>query len=61
MGNGATLRTVAAGAVAGAAGVWAMDKVGWALYGRESPRALDRERAARVDGQDTAHAAVRTV
>lgn len=49
---------LARGAVAGAAGVWVMDRVGWFLYNRENPAALDRERRARVGGRDVAHAAV---
>lgn len=43
------------GGLAGAAGVWAMDKVGWYLYNRQEPRALARELRARVDGKDVAH------
>ena len=43
------------GAVAGAAAVWAMDRLGWALWKREDPRALARERTARVEGMDPAH------
>jgi len=47
----------AKGALAGAAGVWLMDRVGWALYRREDPAALAREHAARPDGKDPAHVA----
>ena len=43
------------GAVAGAVAVWAMDRLGWALWNREDPAALARERAARVEGMDPAH------
>lgn len=43
------------GAVAGAAGVWVMDRVGWSMYLRENPQALRREQAARPNGLDTAH------
>ena len=46
------------GGLAGAAGVWAMDKVGWYLYNKEEPRALARELRARVDGKDVAHVLV---
>jgi hypothetical protein len=46
------------GAAAGAAGVWAMDRVGWFLYNREDPGALAREHQARVGGRDVAHAMV---
>ena len=53
-----TLVDMAAGAIAGAVGVWAMDKVGSFLYDREDADALERERQARVHGKDPAHAAV---
>ncbi len=43
------------GAGAGAAGVWAMDRVGWYMYLREDPQALEREREVRPNGLDTAH------
>ncbi|MBG6219000.1 hypothetical protein IWX75_003488 [Arthrobacter sp. CAN_A6] len=46
------------GAVAGAAGVWAMDRVGWFLYNHEDPAALEREHQARTGGKDVAHAAI---
>lgn len=49
------------GAVAGAVGVYAMDKIGWYLYNREDSSALAREHAARVANLDVAHAAVRKV
>ena len=45
------------GAIAGAAGVWLMDQVGWFLYRREDPATLQREKAARVEGKDPAHVA----
>ena len=45
------------GAVAGAAGVWVMDQVGWALYRGENDAAVRRELEARVDGKDVAHVA----
>jgi hypothetical protein len=48
---------LAKGAIAGAAGVWLMDRVGWALYRREEPAALRREQEARAGGLDVAHAA----
>jgi len=47
----------AKGAVAGAAGVWLMDRVGWALYEREDPEAVRQEVSARVEGKDPAHVA----
>lgn len=43
------------GAVAGALGVWVMDKVGWRMWDREDPQALDRELRARPHGRDVAH------
>lgn len=49
------------GAVAGAAGVWVMDKLGWFMYNREDSTALKREHLARVGNRDVAHAAVRKI
>jgi hypothetical protein len=46
------------GALAGAAGVWVMDRVGWAMYDREDPAALAQEDRARPGGRDVAHAMV---
>ncbi|WP_216699005.1 DUF1440 domain-containing protein [Arthrobacter sp. Br18] len=46
------------GAAAGAAGVWAMDRVGGFLYNHEDPAALEREHQARAGGKDVAHAAI---
>lgn len=43
------------GAVAGAVGVWAMDKVGWYMWNHEDPQALQKEREARPGGLDPAH------
>ncbi len=45
------------GAIAGAVGVWAMDQVGWAMYNREDPVALQQELEARVEGKDPADVA----
>lgn len=56
-----TAGEIVRGAVAGAAGVWAMDKVGWSMYNRENPAALRREHLARVGNRDVAHAAVRKI
>lgn len=56
-----TANEMTRGAVAGAAGVWVMDRIGWFLYNREDPAALRREHLARVGGRDVAHAAVRKV
>lgn len=49
------------GAVAGAVGVWAMDRVAWWLWDREDPAALRREVAARPGGLDPAHAVANRV
>jgi hypothetical protein len=46
------------GAVAGAAGVWVMDRVGWLMYDREDPAALAHEHRARPGDRDVAHAMV---
>jgi hypothetical protein len=46
---------MAKGAVAGAVGVWALDKVTWWMWDRESPLTLQQERAARPEGLDPAH------
>lgn len=43
------------GAVAGAVGVWVMDKVGWYMWNHEDPQALQQEREARPGGLDPAH------
>lgn len=45
----------ALGALAGAAGVFALDRVVWFLWNRESPGNLAREIAARPGGMDPAH------
>jgi uncharacterized membrane protein YagU involved in acid resistance len=41
------------GAVAGAVGVWAMDRLGWYLYNHEDRDAIARELQARKGGDDT--------
>ncbi|MDP9378265.1 MAG: DUF1440 domain-containing protein [Actinomycetota bacterium] len=51
----------ALGALAGAAGVWVMDKIGWSMYGREDDDARRQEHEARVHGKDPAHVAVEKV
>jgi len=50
------ITTLVKGAIPGAAGVWVMDKVGWALWNREDSRALAQEESARAGGMDPAHA-----
>jgi hypothetical protein len=52
---------VVLGAVAGAAGVWVMDPVGWFMYDHEDPAALAQEHRARPGGRDVAHAVVAKV
>lgn len=54
-GNGGVVADAVKGAVAGAVGVWAMDKVTWWMWDREDPEALQREREARPGGLDPAH------
>ena len=53
--------STARGGAAGAVGVVAMDAVTWLLYRRESRLNLLREKRARRDGKDSAHALVRRV
>ncbi len=53
--NGAVLADMVKGAVAGAVGVWALDKVTWYMWDREDPAALQQEREARPGGMDPAH------
>jgi hypothetical protein len=52
-------RSVAAdllvGAVAGAAAVWAMDRLDWFMYRHEDPAARRRTQQARPGGKDPAH------
>lgn len=43
------------GAVAGAVGVWALDKVTWAMWDRTDPEKLRQEENARPGGLDPAH------
>ncbi len=43
------------GALAGAAGVWALDRLDWFLVDQEPERARRQTRLARPDGQDPAH------
>lgn len=53
-GNTTALR-LASGAIAGAAGVWAMDRVDWFLVGVQDPAAWRRTQAVRPHGKDPAH------
>lgn len=52
---------LAKGALAGVAGVWLMDRLGWGLWNRENRRALAREQEARIDGMDPAHVAANRI
>lgn len=47
------------GAVAGALGVWAMDRVDWFNYRHEDPEARRRTRRVRPGGEDPAHVMAR--
>ena len=52
---------VVKGLVAGAVGVWVMDRAGWWLMNREDPEVLRQETRARVEGMDPAHVAANRV
>lgn len=54
--SGSVLADLARGAVAGAVGTWAMDKVTQWMWSREGADALEREMEARPGGLDPAHA-----
>lgn len=45
------------GAIAGAVGVWAMDRLDWFLFKRQAPRVRQQIEQARPDGLDPAHVA----
>lgn len=45
------------GAIAGAVGVWAMDRVDWFMFDHEDPEARRRTEAVRPGGLDPAHRA----
>lgn len=53
--DGDVLTDMVKGAIAGAVGVWALDKVAWYMWNRENPEALQQEREARPGGLDPAH------
>lgn len=55
---GSTAVNLLKGALAGAVGVWALDRVTWFMYDREEPKALKREQKARPNGMDPAHVMV---
>lgn len=52
--GGSFFLDMALGTVAGAAGVWVMDRVGWSMYQREDRAAVVRELQARRGGADVA-------
>jgi hypothetical protein len=53
--NATLLADAIKGAIAGAIGVWAMDKVTWAMWHRTDPGHLRQEEQARPGGLDPAH------
>lgn len=55
------LEDILIGAMAGAIGVWVMDRVGWFMYRREDSQVLEQERKARVNGLDVAHVAANRI
>ncbi len=54
-----TARGMLLGAVAGAVGVWVMDRVDWFNYRHEDPEARRRTRRVRPGGEDPAHVMAR--
>ena len=55
-GDGSLVTDAAKGAIAGAIGVWALDKITWAMWNRTDPENLRREeQEARPRGMDPAH------
>lgn len=52
---GDILADMALGALAGAAGVWVMDRVDWFNYRHEDPEARRRTQQVRPGGEDPAH------
>lgn len=59
--NASLAADIITGALAGAAGVWVMDRVGWFMYLKEDPAAVRQETKARVDGLDVAHATAKKI
>ncbi len=56
--DGSVMADMLKGAIAGAVGVWVMDRVDWFLYDHEDPRARRRTQRVRPGGLDPAHVAV---
>jgi hypothetical protein len=59
-GNG-VLNKLVKGAIAGAVGVWAMDRLDWFMFNHEDPAARRRTEAVRPDRLDPAHVTVNRV
>lgn len=51
------LKGLLKGAIAGAAGVFIMDRITWYMYKHEDPMAYKEEKEAQVDGKYAAHVA----
>jgi hypothetical protein len=56
--RGNTLNNALKGAVAGAIGVWVMDRLDWFIFTHEDPAARRRTEQVRPNGLDPAHVAV---
>ncbi|MGK7871653.1 hypothetical protein, partial [Falsiroseomonas sp. E2-1-a20] len=59
--DGDILADMALGALAGAAGVWVMDRVDWFNYRREEPETRRRTQRVRPGGEDPAHVIATTL
>jgi hypothetical protein len=57
--DSAIATNLALGALAGAVGVWALDRVDWSMWNRESPETRARTRAVRPYGLDPARVIAR--
>lgn len=60
-GGGRVLLDAAIGAVAGALGVWAMDRLDWFMFEHEDPQARQQTQQARPGGMDPAHVAANKI
>jgi hypothetical protein len=56
--NGDLIGDMVKGAIAGAVGVWMMDRVTWDMYLSEDPEAFEQEKEAQVEGKWASHAMV---
>lgn len=59
--GGGMLLNAFAGALAGAAAVWVMDRVDWTMYNNEEESTRERTKEVRPGGLDPAHTAVQRV